>query len=68
MWDKGWTSLVTYWEPWNPNQWEYLDKLDNMDPGAGYWLFYPHESSGIYAYTTSCGVAGDVIGEFIGPR
>ena len=62
MWDKGWTSLVTYWEPWNGDpsyapyyQWVYLDKWENMDPGAGYWLFYPSTEEGIYAFTTACG-------------
>jgi len=55
MWDKGWTALVTYWEPWNPDQWLYLDKWDDMDPGAGYWLFYPGTDDSIYAFTTTCG-------------
>ena len=51
--DKGWTSLWTYWEPDNPNQWHDLSGFDNMDPGAGYWLFAPDD--GIYAPSTTCG-------------
>ncbi|MBI2045556.1 hypothetical protein HYT23_05860 [Candidatus Pacearchaeota archaeon] len=52
IWDKGFTSLWTYWEPDNPNQWKDLDQYDNLDPGAGYWLFSQEE--GIYAPSTTC--------------
>lgn len=51
-WDKGFTSLVTYWEPDNPNQWKYLDKHSYMNPGAGYWMLA--QEDGIYSYTTAC--------------
>jgi len=51
-WDKGFTSLMTYWEPDNPDLWKELNKWSNMDPGAGYWMFAPEE--GIYAYSTAC--------------
>jgi hypothetical protein len=50
VWDKGPTSLITYWEPDNTNQWKQIGKLDNMDPGAGYWLGTPGEGY-IYYYT-----------------
>lgn len=50
--DKGWSSLLTYWEPWNPNQWDEYDYFDQLDPGAGYWIFATED--GIYAYTTNC--------------
>ncbi len=57
--DKGWTSLVSYWELYNtdgdPNTslWSEFDYYANLDPGAGYWI----DSSGnnTYAYTTNCG-------------
>jgi hypothetical protein len=52
MWDKGFTSLWTYWEPDNPNMWKPLNKLDNMDPGAGYWLLAQEDGS--YAPSTTC--------------
>jgi len=52
FWDKGFSSLVTYWEPYNPNQWVYLNRYSNMDPGAGYWLFATED--GIYAFSTAC--------------
>ncbi|UCD04513.1 MAG: hypothetical protein JSW73_02680, partial [Candidatus Woesearchaeota archaeon] len=63
LWDKGWTSLVSYWEPDNPYLWYYFDKSNKMDPGAGYWLFYPHTNDGIYAFSTSCGVIPDWLEE-----
>jgi hypothetical protein len=47
-----WSSLVTYWEPDNPNQWKYLGTWDNMDPGAGYWLEI--DVNDIYAPATIC--------------
>jgi len=62
VWDKGWASLMTYWEPDNPNQWKLLDKTDNMDPGAGYWVAVTEESTGLYAPTTSCGFLLDLMG------
>jgi hypothetical protein len=53
IWDKEFTGLYTYWEPWNPNQWEELSLHNNMDPGAGYWLATPQ--SGLYTPSTICG-------------
>ena len=59
--DKGWTSLMSYWEPYNPYQWwthsTYPDAPglgynDRMDPGAGYWIFTPEDE--LYVYTTTC--------------
>ena len=58
--DKGWTSLISYWEPFNPDQWsnEWSDTSigenrfgcsDRMDPGAGYWIY----SQGDYGYAYS---------------
>jgi hypothetical protein len=52
MWDKGWTSLWGYWEPYNPNQWAAYNKFDRLDPGAGYWMLAP--ADGIYAPSTTC--------------
>jgi hypothetical protein len=52
IWDKAWTSLWTYWETDNPNQWKPLDKYTEMDPGAGYWLFATEP--GIFAPSTMC--------------
>ncbi len=51
--DKGWTSLLTYWEADNPYQWKELMYESYMNPGAGYWIFTPEEE--LYAYTTNCG-------------
>ena len=48
--DLGWTSLETYWEPYNPNQWKFFEPDDRMDPGAGYWVLASKD--GIYAYTS----------------
>jgi hypothetical protein len=53
IWDKEFTSLWTYWEPDNPNQWKQLSEWDNMDPGAGYWLAVPQD--GLYTPSTTCG-------------
>ena len=53
MWDKEFTSLWTYWELDNPNQWKPLNEGNNMDPGAGYWLVVPQE--GLYTPSTTCG-------------
>jgi uncharacterized protein YlzI (FlbEa/FlbD family) len=33
------SSINTYWEPYNPNSWLYLNETSNLDPGAGYWIF-----------------------------
>jgi len=52
VWDKGWTSLWTYWEPDNPIQWKFLGKNDRMDPGAGYWVIASEDS--VYSYSTTC--------------
>jgi len=51
--DKGWSALSSYWEPWNPDQWADFTYYNQLDPGAGYWLFATEDS--IYAYTTNCG-------------
>jgi hypothetical protein len=48
-----WSSLVTYWEPDNPDQWKYLSEWDNMDPGAGYWLEIDVDDT--YTFSTTCG-------------
>jgi len=35
-----WTKILTYWEPYNPNQWvDTSNMCDKLDPGAGYWIF-----------------------------
>ncbi|MCD6495785.1 MAG: hypothetical protein J7K54_00785, partial [Candidatus Aenigmarchaeota archaeon] len=52
IWDKGFTSLWTYWEPDNPDLWKPLDKYEWMDPGAGYWLLA--QEDGTYAPSTTC--------------
>ena len=51
-WDKGFVSLVTYWELDNPNQWKDLGRQSYMNPGAGYWMFALED--GTYAYVTAC--------------
>ena len=48
--DIPWTTLYTYWEPDNPDQWMSLGKQDRMDPGMGYWLFATKDN--IYAPST----------------
>jgi len=53
FWDKEWSSLYSYWELYNPYMWLEYGKDDNMDPGAGYWLFATEDA--VYAPTTSCG-------------
>ncbi|MCR4335525.1 MAG: DUF4215 domain-containing protein [archaeon] len=50
---KAWSSLLTYWEPNNPNQEHYFGQDDALDPGAGYWLLTSED--GIYSYNTVCG-------------
>jgi hypothetical protein len=50
--DKGWTSLLTYWEPDNPDQWKELNYTDYMNPGAGYWISVTEDN--LYEYTTNC--------------
>ncbi len=52
IWDKEFTSLWTYWESYNPNQWIPYNKWNNMDPGAGYWVSIPE--SGLYTPSTTC--------------
>ena len=47
-----WSSLITYWEPYNPYQWSEFNVLDNLDPGAGYWVFM--EEDDLYARSTAC--------------
>jgi len=47
-----WSALVTYWELDNPDAFHFLDFEDNMDPGAGYWLFIDEDE--IYAFSTVC--------------
>ncbi|MBR9676574.1 hypothetical protein GOV04_00340 [Candidatus Woesearchaeota archaeon] len=53
IWDKGFASLWSYWEPYNPDLWLAFDRYSNMDPGAGYWVFATEE--GEYIPTTVCG-------------
>ncbi len=47
-----WSSLETYWEPYNPNPWIYLNTTSRMDPGAGYWVF--NSGTAIYTPSTTC--------------
>ncbi len=51
--DKGWTTLLTYWEKDNPNQWKSFEETDYMNPGAGYWISIPQNRT--YTYSTNCG-------------
>jgi hypothetical protein len=66
IFDKGFTALYSYWEPYNPYMWHThsippippvnnpgLTKMDRMDPGAGYWLLA--QEDGLYAPSTTCG-------------
>jgi len=50
--DKEFTSLLTYWEPDNPDMWKELTQWDELDPGAGYWI--SAQEDGIYAPSTAC--------------
>ena len=56
--DKSFTSLWTYWEPYNTdgdpntNIWIPLGLMENMDPGAGYWV--STSTGGIYTPSTIC--------------
>lgn len=52
VFDIGWSSLLTYWEPDNPNQWHFLGHTTRMDPGAGYWINVPEDE--VYSYSTAC--------------
>ncbi|MFH1399971.1 MAG: hypothetical protein ABIH41_00480, partial [Nanoarchaeota archaeon] len=54
VFDIGFSSLWTYWEPVNPDPWFDLSESDRMDPGAGYWVFANQD--GIYAPVTTCDV------------
>jgi hypothetical protein len=45
-------SLWTYWEVFNPDTWISLSSNQQLDPGAGYWLFAQEE--GIYAPGANC--------------
>jgi len=47
-----WSSLWTYWEPFNPDQWIGMNEWTNMDPGAGYWLEI--DVNDLYAPSTTC--------------
>lgn len=51
--DKGWTSLISYWEPSNPNQWYEFGYYNEMDPGAGYWISVTEDNK--YEYVTNFG-------------
>ena len=46
------SNLNSYWEPYNPNAWVYLNESSNLDPGAGYWLFA--NVDGVYAPVSNC--------------
>ncbi len=50
-----WSALVTYWEPFNPQAWLQLSINDQMDAGAGYWLFSLRNAT--YAPSTMCPIA-----------
>ncbi|MCK4555427.1 MAG: hypothetical protein KAT83_02375 [Candidatus Aenigmarchaeota archaeon] len=52
IWDTLFTSLWTYWEPDDPNQWISLGLESGMDPGAGYWVMAV--ADGIFAPPTVC--------------
>jgi len=45
-----WNALIGYWEPENPEAWYDLNQCDEMDLGAGYWIFMNEE--GTYAPST----------------
>jgi hypothetical protein len=47
-----WSALVGYWEPENPGAWYNLEKCDEMDPGAGYWISM--DAEGNYRPSTIC--------------
>ncbi len=53
-----WSSLWTYWEPYNTDGdsgtslWIPMDQFDNMDPGAGYWMEIGEDE--LYAVSTTC--------------
>ena len=51
--DKSTAAVWGYWELYNPNTWYGLTWSDEMDPGAGYWMFYPGEEA-TYAPSTTC--------------
>ena len=53
LFDKQFASLWTWWQPFNPSVIE-LSNTDNMDPGAGYWLWTAQE--GEFIPTTTCGI------------
>ena len=52
--DKGWTSLLGYWQPYNPNLWQGYSYYDTLDAGAGYWV--STAETGVYEFTTNCGI------------
>ena len=47
-----WSSLFTYWEPYNPNQIVALNSTSSMDPGAGYWMDI--DVAETYSLSTTC--------------
>jgi hypothetical protein len=48
-----WSSLETYWEPYNSDVWVTLSAYQNMDPGAGYWI--EMDVPDTYTFSTVCG-------------
>jgi len=50
--DNGWSSLETYWEPYNPSPWVSFGYDSNLDSGAGYWIAATED--GVYTYSTVC--------------
>jgi hypothetical protein len=52
IFDKGFTSLWGYWEPYNPSVWQAYNRMSKLDAGAGYWVFATEP--GIYAVSTTC--------------
>ncbi len=57
VWDKGFTTVFGYWEPFNPDPWLRYGRWDRLDPGAGYWVFATEP--GIHTIPPEgCGVLG----------
>ncbi|MBU1975132.1 MAG: hypothetical protein KKG59_01875 [Nanoarchaeota archaeon] len=52
LWDLTFTSMYSYWEPYNPNVWIPFNRYDRMDPGAGYWVFPTQD--GTFVPNTIC--------------
>jgi hypothetical protein len=46
------SSILSYWELFNPDAWIEFSLEDRMDPGAGYWVFAYDD--GLYVPSTIC--------------